>query len=187
MLIFSMTASADGFVMDRDGGIGWTAPTDDLFACHLERVRGVGAHLSGRHLYEAMLPWETDPAMRSSDLYAAFADVWTAIPKVVFSRTLDRVEGNARLAERSLADEVAAAQRRLEGTGRDVEIGGADLAGQAVALGLVEEFQLFRAPVVVGGGTPFFPPDVALELDLVQTRTFENGTVLERYRPTTSR
>jgi RibD domain-containing protein len=98
MLIYSMSVSVDGYIADRDGAFGWGAPSDELFAFHLARVRDLGAHLCGRRLYETMLPWETDPTLRATDLGAEFADVWSALPKVVFSRTLDRVPGNARLA-----------------------------------------------------------------------------------------
>lgn len=179
MLIFSMTMSVDGFVMDRNGEINWTVPSADLFAFHLERVQQLGAHLCGRRLYQTMLPWETDPGMRSTPDQAAFADVWTALPKVVFSRTLPQVQGNARLATGSLAEEIEAT---LAGTEGNVEIGGANLAGQALGLGLVDELQLFRAPVVLGGGTPFFPllPD-KIELELRQTRTFGGQIVYEDY------
>jgi len=180
MLIYSMGVSADGYINDRAGGFDWGAPDDELFGFHLERVAGLGAHVCGRRLYETMLPWETDPAMRSSELMAAFADVWSALPKVVFSRTLDRVEGNARLAEGSVADEVAQA---LAATDKGVEIGGAGLAGQAIELGLVDEFRIFRYPVVVGGGTRYFPPVTdAIPLALVETRSFPSQVIYERYR-----
>jgi dihydrofolate reductase len=180
VLIFSMSASVDGFVNDRDGGFDWGAPDDELFGFHLERVSGLGGHLCGRRLYETMLPWETDPSMRSSELMTAFAEVWSALPKVVFSRTLDRVEGNARLAEGSVAEEVAAV---LAATDKDVEIGGAGLAGQAVALGLVDDFRIFRYPVVVGGGTPLLPPlTEGMPLELVESRTFGSRVIYERYR-----
>ena len=114
-----------------------------------------------------------------TELEAAFADVWCTIPKVVFSRTLDSVQGNARLAEASLAEEIAAA---LDATDKDVGIGGAGLAAQAIELGLVDELRMFRNPVVVGGGTPFLPPvtdDIALEL--IETRTFGSRVIYERY------
>jgi dihydrofolate reductase len=180
MLIFSMSASVDGFINDRDGGFDWGAPDDELFGFHLERVAGLGGHLCGRRLYETMLPWETDPSMRSTELMAAFADVWTALPKVVFSRTLGAVEGNARLAQGSVAEEVAAV---LASTDRDVEIGGADLAGQAIELGLVDELRIFRYPVVVGGGTPLLPPvRDAIPLVLAESRTFASTVIYERYR-----
>lgn len=175
MLIFSMTASADGFVTDRDGGIGWTAPDPELFAFHLSRVGGISAHLCGRRLYEIMRIWETDPSFPDSDDEREFAAVWTALPKVVFSRTLESVEGNARLAAGSLAEEIA----DLDG---DAEIGGAELAAQAIELGLVDEFHLFRAPIILGGGTPFFPPVGApVPLELAETRTFGSGVVFERW------
>lgn len=118
--------------------------------------------------------------MRGTPLGHAFADVWAALPKVVFSRTLDRVEGNARLATGSVAEEVAAA---LAGTDGDVSIGGAGLAAQAIALGLLDEVRAFRNPLVVGGGTPFLPPVAeTFHLDLVETRTFGSRVVYERHR-----
>jgi len=179
VLIFSMSVSVDGFINDRNGAFAWTAPDDETFAFHLARVRELGAHLCGRRLYETLLPWETDPAMRSTPLWAEFADVWSALPKVVFSRTLDRVEGSSRLAGSSLAEEIAAAQA----TGRDVEIGGATLAGQAFELGLIDELRIFRHPVVVGGGTPYLPPVTQdVPLDLLETSRFGGGVVYERYR-----
>ncbi len=180
MLIYSMSVSVDGYVADRDGAFDWGAPSDELFAFHLARVRELGAHLCGRKLYETMLVWETDPAMRDTELGAQFADVWSALPKVVFSRTLGSVRGNARLADSSVADEIAAT---LGSTDRDAEIGGAGLAAAAVELGLVDELRIFRVPVVVGGGTPYLPPvsdDIAL--DLVETRTFDSRVIYERYR-----
>jgi dihydrofolate reductase len=180
MLIFSMGVSVDGFINDREGAFAWTVPDEEMFGFHLERVRGLGAHLSGRRLYETMLPWETDPAMRDTELQAAFADVWSALPKVVFSRTLDRVEGNARLAKGSVAEEIAAA---LDATDKDIEIGGAGLAAAAIELDLVDELRIFRHPVVVGGGTPYLPPVTEeLRFDLVETRTFASSVLYERYR-----
>jgi dihydrofolate reductase len=180
MLIYSMSVSVDGFIADRAGAFGWTAPNEELFRFHLARVRELGGFLLGRRLYETMLVWETDPSLRDNALRAAFADVWCALPKVVFSRTLDSVQGNARLAEASVAEEVAAA---LDATDKGVEIGGAGLAAAAIEFGLVDELRMFRYPVVVGGGTPFLPPvteDVRLEL--VETRTFGSRVIYERYR-----
>ena len=180
MLIYSMGVSVDGFIADREGAFGWTTPTEEQFRFHLAQVRELGSYLCGRRLYETMLVWETDPSLRANELRAAFADVWCALPKIVFSRALDSVQGNARLAEASLAEEVAAA---LDATDNDVAIGGAGLAAQAIELGLVDELRLFRNPVVVGGGTPFLPPvtdDIAL--DLIETRTFGSRVIYERYR-----
>ena len=180
MLIYSMSVSVDGFIADREGGFEWTVPSEELFQFHLAEVRKLGGYLCGRRLYETMLVWETDPSLRGNELGAAFADVWCAIPKVVFSRTLDSVQGNARLAKASVAEEVAAA---LDATDKDVEIGGAGLAAAAIELGLVDELRMFRNPIVVGGGTPYLPPvteDIAL--DLIETRTFGSRVIYERYQ-----
>jgi dihydrofolate reductase len=180
MVIYSMSTSVDGFISDRNGSFDWSGPSDDQFAFHLEQVRELGAYLCGRRLYEAMLVWETDPSLRTDELRDAFADVWCALPKIVFSRTLDRVEGHARLATGPVAEEVAAAR---DATDLDVAIGGADLARAAITLDLVDELRPFRYPVVVGGGTPFLPPVTEdLELELVETRTFDARVVFERYR-----
>jgi dihydrofolate reductase len=179
MLIFSMNTSVDGFIADRDGAFAWTVPSDEQFAFHLEQIRELGAYLCGRRLYEDMLVWETDPSLRVDEARSAFADVWCALPKVVFSRTLTAVQGHARLATAPVAEEVAAAKAA---TDKDVAIGGADLAGQAIELGLVDELRLLRHPILVGGGTPLLPPvtsDVALEL--IETRVFGARVLYERY------
>jgi dihydrofolate reductase len=180
MLIYSMGVSVDGFIADREGAFGWSAPSEELFRFHTAEVGKLGSCLLGRRLYETMLVWETDPSLREDELGAAFADVWCALPKVVFSRTLDSVQGNARLAEGSVAEEVAAA---LEATEKDVEIGGAGLAAAAIELGLVDELRMFRYPVVVGGGTPYLPPVTEdIRLDLIETRTFGSRVIYERYQ-----
>jgi dihydrofolate reductase len=180
MLIYSMGVSVDGFIADRAGAFGWTVPSEEQFRFHVAQVCELGVYLCGRRLYETMLPWETDPSMRDNELEAEFADAWCALPKVVFSRTLDSVQGNARLAEASVADEVGAA---LEATDKDVAIGGARLAAEAIELGLVDELRMFRHPVVVGGGTPFLPPvNEPVRLALVETRTFGSRVIFERYR-----
>src|SRR5919106_1888979 len=179
MLIYSMSVSVDGFIADREDGFEWSVPNEEQFRFHLAQTRELGGFLCGRRLYETMLVWETDPSLRVNELRAAFADVWCAIPKVVFSRTLDGVEGNARLAEASVAEEAAAA---LDATDKDVSIGGAGLAAAAIELGLVDELRMFRYPVVVGGGTPFLPPVTEdVPLDLIETRTFGSRVIYERY------
>src|SRR5215217_6859719 len=180
MLIYSMGVSVDGFIADREGAFGWSAPSEELFRFHIALVGELGGCLCGRRLYQTMLVWDTDPSLREDELGAAFADVWCAIPKVVFSRTLDSVQGTARLAQASLAEEIAAA---LDATDKDVGIGGAGLAAAAIELGLVDELRMFRNPVVVGGGTSFLPPiPHALRLDLVETRTFAQRVIYERYQ-----
>jgi dihydrofolate reductase len=180
MLIYSMSVSVDGFIADREGAFAWTAPSEEQFRFHIAQVSELGGYLCGRRLYETMLVWETDPSMRDSEPGAAFADIWCAIPKVVFSRTLDSVDGNARLAEASVAEEATA---MLDATDKDVAIGGAGVAAVAVELGLVDELRMFRYPVVVGGGTPFLPPVASdVRLELIETRTFGSRVIFERYR-----
>src|SRR5215218_1688005 len=168
MLIYSMSVSVDGFIADRDGAFGWGVPSDEQFRFHLEQVRELGSCLLGRRLYETMLAWETDPSLQDNEDTTAFADAWCALPKVVFSRTLDSVQGNARLAEAS---------------DKDVEIGGAGLAAAAIELGLVDELRMFRNPIVVGGGTPYLPPVTEdVRLDLIETKTFGSRVIYERYQ-----
>jgi len=178
MLIYAMGVSADGFVADRDGNFDWGPLSDELFLFHTERVGSLGGYLLGRRLYETMRVWETDASMRSTEAGAEFADIWTALPKVVFSRSLSEVHGNARIASAPLAEEIAA----LGASGTDIEIGGPDLAAQAVGLDLIDEYRIFRSPVIAGGGTPYLPPvDQPLPLELLDTRTFD-AVVYERYR-----
>jgi dihydrofolate reductase len=179
MLIYSMSVSVDGFIADREGGFEWTAPSDELFRFHLAastRARRVSTRPQALRDDACV---ETDPSLRDNEARAAFADIWCAIPKIVFSRTLDSVQGNARLAEGSVAEEVTAA---LDATDKDISIGGAGLAAAAIELGLVDELRMFRYPVLVGGGTPLLPPvteDVPLEL--IETRTFGSRVIYERY------
>ena len=170
-----MGVSLDGFIQDRDGDFNWSVPSDEQFGVHLEEVGSLGAYLLGRRLYETMLVWETQ-LPRGDELGRAFAEAWRGLPKVVFSRTLASVEGNARLADGSLAEEVART------TGELASIGGADLAAQAIEQGLVDELRMFRYPVVVGGGTPYLPPVTEdIPLHLLETRTFDDRVILERY------
>ena len=171
-VIYSMSVSLDGFIAGPDGEIDWAAPDEELMAFHNEQSRELDAHLCGRGLYEDMLPWET----REGD----FAGIWKAIPKVVFSTTLENVQGNARLATESVAEELS----RLGKTpGADVSVGGAGLAATLVEQDLIDEYRLFVNPVVLGGGTPFFPERrERRELELVETRTFGSRVVYLRYR-----
>jgi dihydrofolate reductase len=179
-VIYSMGVSLDGFIADPEGGIDWTAPDEELMRFHNEQTRELGAHLSGRGLYEDMLPWEVDDEARSGPLEREFARTWRAVPKVVFSTTLETVEGNARLATGDVADELAKAKQGTEGP---VSVGGAGFAATLVELDLIDEYRLFVSPVVLGGGTPYLPAlDRRLDLELVETRTFGSRVVYLRYR-----
>ncbi|AJT41202.1 dihydrofolate reductase family protein [Psychromicrobium lacuslunae] len=180
MLLVSMGVSIDGYINDRSGGIGWTVPSDELFAFHLARVSQLGGCLLGRRMYQTMQVWETDPTLIRTPLDAEFAEVWKALPKVVFSRSLDRVEGNARLATGTLSEEIESLRAS---TDKDIEISGAELAGPAIEAGLVDELGIFRYPIIVGGGTPLLPAvPTPITLDLVESRVFSPNVIYERYR-----
>ncbi len=155
------------------------APSEELFEFHLAQVSELGGFLLGRRLYGRCSCGRRIRRCATASSTPAFADAWCAIPKIVFSRTLDRVEGNARLAESSVAEEAAAA---LNATDKDISIGGAGLAAAAIELGLIDELRMFRHPIVLGGGTPFLPPVTeSAPLDLIETRTFGSRVVFERY------
>ena len=177
-LIFSMSVSLDGFIAGPGGEIDWGAPDEELHRFHNEQTRELGAHLLGRRLYETMLYWETADAKPGSAEHE-FARIWLDLPKIVFSSTLEEVEGNARLARGGLAEEV---ERLKQEPGKDIGIGGAGLASSMMELGLIDEYRLFVSPVVLGGGTPYFPPlDDRIKLELVETRTFGSRVVYVRY------
>ena len=180
-VIHSMTVSLDGFVADPNGEIDWSAPDEELHRFHNDRVREVGLHLLGRRLYETMVYWETaDQNPSAADSELDFARIWQQLPKIVFSRTLQSVEGNTTLLREVDPDEIA---RLKQEPGKDIAVGGAGLASTFMKLGLIDEFQLFVSPVVLGGGTPYFPAlDERVNLELVETRTFGSRVVYLRYR-----
>jgi dihydrofolate reductase len=179
-LIYSMTVSLDGFVAGPDGAIDWSVPNEELFRFHTQRVRETGVQLCGRRLYEAMLYWETVRDVSLPEEHVEFAQLWRALPKVVFSTTLESLVGNARLARDGVGEEVA---RLKEQRGGDIAIGGAGLARAAIELGLIDEWRLFVSPVLLGGGTAYVPPlDQTIDLELVETQTFGDRVVYLRYR-----
>ena len=178
---YSMGVSLDGYIVGPDGEFGWTAPDEEVFRFVTEEIREVGVHLLGRRLYETMLYWETadqDPSLDDSML--EWAAIWKALPKVVFSSTLTSVLGNARLASGGLAQEIE--RWRAEPGEGDIAIGGAALAAEAAALGLIDEYRARVYPVLLGGGIPFFDQrERRVDLELVETRTFSSGVVYLRY------
>jgi dihydrofolate reductase len=180
-VIYSMGVSLDGFIAGPSGEIDWTAPDEELHRFHNEQTREIGAHLLGRRLYEVMLYWETaDEKTSSPDFELEFARIWKAQSKIVFSKTLETVEGNARLVREGVAEEVA---QLKEEPGKDLSVGGAGLAATLINLGLIDEFRLFVNPVVLGNGTPYFPPlDERINLELVETKTFGSRVVYVRYQ-----
>jgi dihydrofolate reductase len=181
-VIYSMSVSLDGFIAGPGGDIGWTAPDAEQFRFHVEQTRHIAAHLCGRGLYQEMLVWETAEQTMSGEAELEFARIWRPIPKVVFSRTLDSVAGNARLATGDIAAEVAG---RRDQPGEVVAIGGAGLAAAAIAEDLIDEYRQFVNPVILGGGTPYFTPLAKpLGLRLTESRTFSAGVVYLRYQRT---
>ncbi len=179
---YSMGVSLDGFIAGPDGRFDWTTPDKEVFRFWVDEIRGVGVYLLGRRLYETMLYWETAEEEASLDeAELEWAALWKQLPKVVFSTTLSAVEGNARLASGGLVEEIA--RLRAEPGKGDIAIGGATLAAQAAALDLIDEYRLIVYPVLVGGGRPYFPGrERRVDLELVETRTFDSGVVYLRYR-----
>jgi dihydrofolate reductase len=181
-LIYSFGVSLDGFIAGPDGGIDWSAPSEELHRFHNQQARELGAQLYGRRLWEVMRAWETweDDRPSAPEAELEFARIWKETPKIVFSRTLEKVEGNATLVREDAAEEVA---RLKEQPGKDLAVGGAELASSLMKAGLIDEYGLFVNPVVLGGGTPFFPAlDERINLELVETRDFGSRVVYLRYR-----
>ncbi|MEU2913033.1 dihydrofolate reductase family protein [Streptomyces massasporeus] len=179
---YSMNVSLDGYIVGPDGGFDWTGPDEDVFRFWIDQIRQVDVHLLGRRLYETMLYWETadqDPSLDEAQL--EWAALWNPLPKVVFSKTLTSVQGNARLVSGGLAEEIE--RLRSEPGEGEIALGGATLAAQAAASGLIDEYRAMVYPVLVGGGVPFFPRDERrVDLELVETRTFSSGVVHLRHR-----
>jgi dihydrofolate reductase len=182
-VIYSFGVSLDGFIAGPGGKLDWSVPDEELHRFHNQQTREMGEQLYGRRLYEVMLYWETaheDSSIAEHEL--EFARIWQETPKVVFSKTLEKVEGNARLAKDGVAEEVA---RLKQLPGKDMAVGGAALAATFMELGLIDEFRLFVSPVVLGGGTPYFPAlSERINLQLVETRTFSSRVVYLRYQRT---
>ena len=179
---YSMGMSLDGYIVGPDGGFDWTAPDKDVFRFWIDEIQEVGVHLMGRRLYETMLYWETvDQEQSLDDAEREWAALWNPLPKVIFSNTLPAVQGNARLASVGLAEEIE--RLRAEAGNGDIAIGGATLAAQAAALGLIDEYRAMVYPVLVGGGISYFPQgERRVDLGLVETRTFSSNVVYLRYR-----
>lgn len=180
-LIYSAIASADGYVEDAAGSFDWAAPDEELHRFVNDLERPIGTYLYGRRMYETMLYWETaDTLPGPSPAVRDFTSIWQAAEKIVFSRTLESVSSARTRIERSF--DPGRIRRLKSAAERDVTVGGADLAGQAIKAGLVDELQLFLVPVVVGGGKRALPSGVRLDLELLNTQRFTSGAVYLRYR-----
>jgi dihydrofolate reductase len=179
-LIYSMRVSLDGFIAGPDGEIPVPAPEEEEHRVHNQVTRGLGAHLCGRRLYEVMTYWDTYAEKNPSgpDHELEFARFWTETPKIVYSTTLEEVGPDATLVREIDEAEIARLKEEAEG---DIAVGGAGLAASFIERDLIDVYEPFIHPVVAGGGTPFFPPDVKPNLKLVDTRSFSPGVVALRY------
>lgn len=180
-LIYASNLSIDGWTEDADGGFNWAPPDDEVFASITGIMASAGMYLYGRRMYETLAPWETDPALAArSDLTAAYARVWQAADKIVYSSTL---AAPLTTKTRIVRDFDADAVRELKATATgDLLVGGPHLAAQAFAAGLVSELDLFVWPVILGGRNPALPPNVRLDLELLDEHRFSSGAVHLRYR-----
>lgn len=183
-LIYSAIGSLDGYAEDPSGDFQWGAPDDEVMTHLSERERRVGTYLYGRRMYEVMRYWEAEPA-ESSALDHAWAAMWRAASKVVYSRTLEAVSTGGTRLERDF--DAAAVRALVDASPTDVSIGGAELAGQALAAGIVDELALYVVPLVLGGGKPWLPAGAPLELELQESRAFASGYVFSRYRVASTR
>jgi dihydrofolate reductase len=179
-LIYMTIASLDGYVADEDGKFDWAIPDDEVHAFVNDLERPIGTHLYGRRLYQVMIGWETMHTLpEQTPLTLDFAAIWQAAEKVVYSRTLEEVSSARTRIERDF-DPEAIRQMKAEAD-RDISIGGATLAGEAIRAGLVDELHVIASPIVVGGGTRSLPDGVRWELELLDERRFGGGTVFLRY------
>jgi dihydrofolate reductase len=180
-LIYSAITSLDGYVEDEDGNFDWSAPGEEVHSFVNDLERPVGTYLYGRRMYEVMVVWETpqtfaDPSPAMQD----YAEIWQAADKIVYSKTLDTASSARTRIARDFDPE--AVRQMKAAAGRDISVGGPELAAQAFRAGLVDECHLFLTPIVVGGGKRALPDNVRLELELLDERRFGNGVVHLHYR-----
>jgi dihydrofolate reductase len=183
-LIYSAITSLDGYVEDEEGNFDWAAPNEEVHAFVNDLERPVGAYLYGRRMYEVMVYWENaHTAADQPPFIQDYTEIWQAADKIVYSKTLDTVSSARTRIERDF-DAEAVRQMKAQ-AGRDISVGGSDLAAQAIKAGLVDEYHLFVAPILVGGGKQSLPKNVRLKLELLDERRFEGGVVHLHYRPIT--
>jgi dihydrofolate reductase len=180
-LIYSVIASLDSYIADEDGNFDWAVPDDEVHAFINDLDRSLGTYLYRRRMYETMVGWETDPSLgERSPLMREFGQIWQAADKIVYSRTLQSASSANTRIERDFDPQ--AVLRMKASAGRDMIVGGAELAAQAFEAGLVDECHLFVAPIVVGGGKRSLPDNVRLKLELIDERRFGSGMVYLHYR-----
>ena len=179
-LIYSAITSLDGYVADEDGNFDWAAPDEEVHTFVNDLERSVGTYLYGRRMYEVMVYWETaHTAADQPPFMQDYAGIWQAADKIVYSKTLETVSTTRTRIERDF-DAEAVRQMKAR-AGRDISVGGPELAAQALKAGLVDEWHLFVTPIVVGGGKRSLPDDVRVKLELLDERRFEGGVVHLHY------
>ena len=179
-LIYSAIASLDGYVADEDGNFDWAAPDEEVHTFVNDLERSVGTYLLGRRMYQVMDVWETDHTLADhSPVTRDFAQIWQAADKIVYSKTLETASTTRTRIERDFDPEVVRQMKAR--AGRDISVGGPELAAQAIKAGLVDEWHLFVTPIVVGGGKRSLPDDVRVKLELLDERRFEGGVVHLHY------
>jgi dihydrofolate reductase len=180
-LIYSAITSLDGYVADEDGNFDWAVPDEEVHTFINDLDRPIGTYLYGRRMYEVMIGWETAHTRPDQPpVTQDFAELWQAADKVVYSKTLETVSTARTRIERDFDPE--AVRQMMASAGRDLSVGGPDLAASAFRAGLVDECHLFITPIVVGGGKRSLPDHVRLKLELLEERRFGNGMVHLRYR-----
>ena len=182
-LIYSAATSLDGYVNDEDGGFAWAAPDEEVHSFFNELERPLGTYLYGRRLYEVMRYWQDPDDLNAQPSYIKdYAEIWQGADKVVYSSSLDSASTPRTRLEREFDPAVV---RELKGAaGADLSVGGPGLAAEALRAGLVDELHQVLHPVVVGGGTPWLPDGLRLELGLLDERRFSGGAVHLHYRTT---
>lgn len=184
-LIYSSIMSLDGYVADEQGDFDWAAPDDEVHTFVNDLERPLGTYLYGRRMYEVMVYWEIPPTLDQPHSIVDYAEIWRVADKVVYSTTLERASSARTRIERTF--DPAVVRQMKVAAGRDISVGGPELAAQAIRAGLVDEFYVLVAPVIVGGGTKALPNDVHQELELLDERRFGSGVVHLHYRVRTSR
>jgi dihydrofolate reductase len=184
-LIYAAITSLDGSIEDAEGKFDWAAPDEQVHAFVNDLERPVGTYLYGRRMYQTMVFWESPPDLAvQPPVVQDFANIWQAADKIVYSKTLRTVSSAKTRIEREF--DVEEVRQLKAKAARDLTVGGPELAAQAIEAGLVDEYQLFLVPVVVGGGKRWLPGNgVHVNLELLDQRRFRNGTVYLHYRART--
>jgi dihydrofolate reductase len=180
-LIYTAIASLDGCVEGREGTFDWAMPDEEVHAFVNDLSRPIGTYLYGRRMYETMAFWETASSeVDEPTVFSDYAGIWRAADKIVYSRALETVSSTRTRLEREFEPHLI--RQLKENATTDVAVGGAQLAGQAIAAGLVDDYHLFLSPILVGGGKRALPDNVCAQLELVDERRFRNGVVHLHHR-----